>query len=561
MSNQTTINPVTEFALDIVQGRKTACKWVKLACERHLRDLKDARWVFDEDEVNKRIKLFPLLKHYKGSFKGKPFILSDWQKFVIGSIFGWKWKDSAKRRYRYAFIKVPRKNGKTFLAAGVAIQMLLYGRNLQKNGKLQPEGGAEVYFVATKEDQAKIGWKDCCSIIKRSLGFSEKLTVRIHEIRYDDQDAFCKSLGSDSETLDGLNPVCAIKDEFHAWPDRNLHDVIEDAYGARDQPLDFIITTEGTLRNSIHDEIDTHCKNILSSDGSYLDDSFFAMIYEPDEGDDPFDEKTWEKSNPNLGISKSMDYMRDQASKARLMPNKYSTFLTKQLNRRTDISERWLSMDQWDACKRVVEEENLVGIAGTAGLDLARSRDMSSFQAIFPDGNGGFSIVSRYWIPEAEIEERKRRDRVPYDVWERQGFLTVTEGNVTDFRLIENEVAELCHKFQINELAYDPMFATDLALRLRDDHGLNVTEFSQTFKNFAMPCKELERLLISGQLHHNGNPILRWNAGNVVSRVGPSGNQMPDKAKSSARIDGIVALLMALGRQLNTETGLMPMIQ
>jgi phage terminase large subunit-like protein len=546
-------DPVTAYARDIIEGRIVACKWIRLACERHMRDLADGRFVWDLREAVKRIEFFPTLRHYKGEFKGKAFILEPWQKFIVGSIFGWKLKANGLRRYRSAFVKVPRKNGKTFLAAGVALQMLMFGGQLQLDGKFSAESGAEVYFVATKEDQAKIGWGDCRKIVKRSPGYAERLTTKQKEIIYERADGTCKYLGSDSDTLDGLNPSCAIKDEFHAWPSRDLHDVIEDAFGARAQPLDFIITTEGTLRHGIHDEIDAHARSVLEGKSSYADESFFAAIYQIDEDDDPFDERSWFKANPNLGVSKSLDYMRDQAAKARLMPGKLSTFLTKQLDRRTDVNERWLSIDMWDGCASVIDSEKLKGRQCFAGMDLARSKDMSALALVFPDDAGNYDVLMRYWLPEDEMKARIERDRVPYDLWAREGLITVTDGNVTDFGQIETEIGTLAQSFPIQEFAYDPMFATDLAMRLKDAHGINAVDFVQTFKNYAMPCKELERLLISSHLRHDGHKVLRWNASNVVVRTGPSGNQMPDKAKSSQRIDGISALLMALGRAVLKE--------
>lgn len=547
-------DPVTAYARAVIEHPAEHCKWVRLACERHMRDLADDRFRWDSSEAERRIEWFGTLRHYKGPFKGKPFHPEPWQKFVIGSVFGWKLRRNGLRRYRYALVMVPRKNGKTFTAAGIALSMLMYGGQLRPNGTFEPEAGAEVYFVATKEDQAKIGWNDCKKIVKRSPGYARRLTAKQKEIGYENADAVCRFLGSDSDTLDGLNPNCAIKDEFHAWPSRDLHDVIEDAYGAREQPLDFIITTEGTLRHSIHDEIVAHARSILEGKGKYEDESFFAAIWQIDQDDDPFNELSWKKANPNLGVSKSLDYMRDQAAKARLMPGKLSTFLTKQLNRRTDAVDRWLSIDLWDACDGVIDEKNFENRPCVAALDLARSSDMSALALVFADDSGGVDVIMRYWIPEDEMQARIDRDRVPYGQWVQEGLITTTDGKVTDFRKIEADIAEIAKKFQITELAYDPTYATDLALRLRDEHGVNVLEFLQTFRNFAMPCEDMERLLVSRKIRHGGHKVLRWNAGNAVVRKGPSGNKMPDKAKSSQRIDGLVALLMGMGRTSLAET-------
>jgi phage terminase large subunit-like protein len=546
-------DPVTAYAESVLAEPAKHCKWVTLACERHKRDMQDPRFSLDLKEVHRRIELSKTMRHYKGPAKGKPFVPEPWQEFIIGSLFGWKLKESGLRRFRYGFVKIPRKNGKTFKAATVALQMLRYGGTLQKDGRLGVEGGAEVYFVATKEDQAKIGWNDCVKIIKRSPGWSDRLDTRVKEIRSDANDGTCRPLGSDSDSLDGLNPSCAIKDELHAWKDRALWDQIDDAFGAREQPLDFIITTEGTVREGIHDEIDKHARGVLDGGGKYVDENFFAIIWTLDDGDDPFSEESWAKANPNLGVSKSLEYMRDQAAKARQMPGKLSAFLTKQLNLRQDADEAWLSLDQWDACKGEVSLPALAGVPSVAALDLGRVGDWSSFCQTFDGEGGAVRAVWHYWIPEATYEKLCQEGRLPVDVWRRDGYVTVTDGDVTDFAQIEAYIAERMKTHPAAEVAYDPMFATDLAMRLKDQHGINMAEFRQTFTNFTPACSELERLLMAGRFHHGGNPIARWNAGNVVVRRGPSGNMMPDKIKSGAKIDGISAALMAVGRRLTLQ--------
>lgn len=545
-------DPVTAYARDVTEGRILSCQWVKLAAERHLRDLKDPRFVLDLKEVHARIEMCKTMRHYKGPAKGTPFRPDPWQQFIIGSLFGWKLKDSGLRRFRYSFVKVPRKNGKTFMAACVALMLLIAGRQLGPDGRFESEGGAEVYFVATKEDQAKIGWGDCVKIIKRSPGWAERLDSRVKEIRYDKNDGFCRPLGSDSDTLDGLNPSGAIKDELHAWKDRNLWDVVDDAFAARDQPLDFVITTEGTIREGIHDEVDKHARNVLQSDGSYSDESFFAIIYTLDENDDPFDEAVWPKANPCLGVlgAKSIDYMRDKAARARLVPGQLSTFLTKQLNVRQDADDAWLLLDQWDACKAVVNLADFKGVDSFAAVDLGRVNDWSAFCQVFPAADGSFYFDWTYWLPEESYEALKREGRLPVDVWRREKLLIVTEGNVTDFSELESFIASRIVTHPVTDLAYDPMFAHELAMRLRDNHGLQVIEFRQTFTNYTPACDQFERMLLGAQMRHNGNAIARWNAGNVVLRKGPSGNKMPDKNKSKAKIDGISAALMATNRAM-----------
>lgn len=556
-------SPVTAYALSVVNGHVPACRWVKLACQRHLTDLERAAtdpefgFYFDPAEAARRIEFCTRLRHYKGTAKGKAFRPESWQGFIIGSVFGWKRRADGLRRFRYALVVVPRKNGKTYLAASVAIQMLIGGGNLRKDGRFSPEAGAEVYFVATNEAQARIGWRDAVRIIKRSPGFSDILASRVSEIRYDDQDAICRPLGADSDSLDGLNPSCAIKDELHAWKDRALWDVIEEAFGAREQPLAFVISTEGNIRGGIFDEQLTHAQNILEGGDSYRDDAYFAVIYTADEGDDPFAEATWFKANPNLGVSKSLDYMRDQAAKARLLPGKRASFLTKQLNIRSNAETQWIGLDVWDRCAgelSLQEIENWCeGRPCSIGLDLARVIDMSSACFLFREGDV-YTAFWRYWYPSDVLRESADRDRVPYDQWARDGLINATDGDVTDFNEIETDLKALADRFSVMRLAYDPMFATDLAIRLRDgDAKVPIAPFTQTFTNYTLPCDELERILIGKKLVHGGNAIARWNAGNVVVRKGPSGNRMPDKGKSRGRIDGAVALLMALDGFLRME--------
>lgn len=550
------MDQATAYAQAVVDGKVVAPKWVKLACQRHFRDLRNPAFVWDVDESERRIEMCTTLRHYKGPAKGRPFIPEPWQCWFIGSIFGWKLKESGLRRYRKAFCMVPRKNGKTYMAAAIAVQMLIAGGQLEPNGRFGKEAGAEVYFVATKEDQAKIGWNDCAKIIKRSPGYAQRLKSRVKEIRYDEQDALCRPLGADSDSLDGLNPSCAIKDEYHAWKDRVLNEVIDDAYGAREQPLDFIITTEGSHRDGIHDEMVAHLENVLMQ--VVRDESFFGAMWRPDEGDDIFSEETWRKVNPNLGVSKSLEYMRGRAARAKMLPRELATFKTKQLDMRVNAAVKWIDLDQWDAGKERLPEDRLVGVECYAGLDLSRKNDMSALAIVLGVAGETIDVIFRYWLPEEGLEDRILRDRVPYDEWAREGFLKLTEGNVTDFREIENDIVKLNEQFAFRALRYDPMFATDLCLRLRDDHGVTVEEFLQTYRNYTPACSDLDRLLSGKRLRHGGHPIARWNANNVAQRTGPSGNVMPCKLTSVGRIDGITALCMGIGSLVLSESAPKP---
>ena len=532
----------TAYAKRVAASKIPACKWVRLACARHLRDLKRGLFTWDAKEAERSIEFLRLMRHWKGEFAGQQFEPEPWQRFIVGSVFGWKREDGT-RRYRCALVVVPRKNGKTFLGAGVCLRLLC----------ADGENGAEVYSLATKEEQARIVWNDGKEIIRASKGFGEMLRRTVSEIRFEPSSSSWKPLGADSETLDGLNPHAALCDELHAWKDRRLWDIIDSAFGARRQPLMFQISTEGDVRDGIFDEQVALLQRILENeelaDGAGA--NYFGVIYTLDKGDDPMAPDSWAKANPNLGVSKSLEYMREQAAKAKLSPGKLRDFLTKQLDvRPAKDAAGWLSVARWDACMggKLTPAgcfERLRGLVVSGGLDLARAGDMTAaaFSAKLTDGR--VATAWRYWLPEDGLRERCLRDGAPYDEWARQGWITLTPGNVTDFRQVESDIAALCKELNVSALYFDPMGAFDLAMRLRDDHGINVVEFRQTFGNYALPCREFERLVEGGLIEHGGNPVARYNVENAVARTGPSGNVMPDKGKSRKRIDGLVAAIMS----------------
>lgn len=543
----------TAYARSVVAGEVPACKWVRLACERHLRDIASGRWYWDVAAAEKAIAFLRLLRHYKGEYAGKPFEPLPWQCFTVGSLFGWRQLESNLRRFRYSLVLVPRKNGKTFLGAGVGLCLLC--------GDGEP--AAEVYSVATKEDQARLLWNDGKQMIRFSPGAGEVFRRTVSEIRHEDSASFWKPLGSDSETLDGLNPHGVLADELHAWKDRRLWDIMDSALGARRQPLVFAISTEGDVRDGIFDEQVKLAQSVLQDEAlaSGAGANVFALLFTIDDDDDPMDEATWFKANPNLGCGKSLEYMRDQAAKAKLSPGKLRDFLTKQLDvRQAKDANGWLSVERWDACSSVQLTPadafaRLSGLDVSGGLDLARAGDMTAAAFSARTSDGKVMTAWKYWLPEEGLRERCLRDGAPYDEWARRGWITLTPGNVTDFRVVESDIAELCLQFNVSALHFDPMGAYDLAMRLRDDHGVNVVEFRQTFGNFALPCREFERMVEGAMIDHGGNPVAQYNVANAVARTGPSGNVMPDKGRSRKRIDGLVAAIMATAGLIVPESG------
>lgn len=550
----------TAYARSVISGKVPACKWVRLACERHLRDLASGRWFWDVKAAEKAIAFLRLLRHYKGEFAGQQFEPLPWQCFVVGSLFGWKVKRGGVRRFRYALVVVPRKNGKSFLGAGLGL-LLLAGDG---------EPAAEVYSVATKEDQAKLLWNDGRQMVRFSPGAGETFKRTVNEIRHEESASVWKPVGSDSETLDGLNPHGVLADELHAWKSRALWDVLDSALGARRQPLFFQISTEGNVRDGIFDEQVALAQAVLS-DRSLADGAganVFGLIFTIDEGDDPMDEAAWFKANPNLGCGKSLDYMRDQAAKASLSPGKMRDFLVKQLDKRAEKSVGgWLSMDRWDACagEALTQAEVLARVAGKqvfAGFDASRSQDLAAVALLWFDGDIA-CVAWLFFTPEETLRDREIADRAPYSEWVRAGWMTATDGNITDYRRIVEDVTALLKTAQAEAFWYDPSHGHECAMQIRDAVGMTdaleredgsewaqVSALAQTWGNFSRPYREIERRVIGGTLCHFGNPVARWNIQNAVPHVGPSENIMLHKGRSKGRIDGAVALGMAFAAML-----------
>lgn len=544
-------DPVTDYARSVVNGEILTGKLVRLACARHLRDLETAHergLRFDVTEANKALAFFSFLKHYKGEWAGQVLTLELWQKFIVGSVFGWLRLDGS-RRYRIAYNEIPRKNGKSLLAAGVGLKLAFF----------DGEGGAEVYSAATKRDQAKIVWGDAKTMVKASPALQKRIHITGGETgvgtlsRLDNASKFVP-LGADGDTMDGLNVHGAIIDELHAHKTRVVWDVIQTGTGARRQPMTFVITTAGFDRASVCYEQHEYGEKVLA--GVIDDDSFFCFIATWDEGDDWTSPLSWQKANPNYGISVKIDDLERKCLKAQQVPAEQNEFLRKHGNVWTEQDSRWLSLDLWDANAGDVEAsamiEHLRGRKAWGGLDLSSNRDLSAFSLAFPDSEGGVDVLTFPFLPEDGIEERSKSDRVPYKVWRDQGFVTATEGNSIDYDRIRNLINELADVFEIQEIGYDPWNAEQMAIKLIGD-GFKVAKIHQGFSSLNAPCRELERLLLAGQLRHGDHPVLRWAASNVIVHHDPYDNIKPDKPNARSRIDPLAALLNAIARMMLEE--------
>jgi phage terminase large subunit-like protein len=551
---------VTQYALDVVAGRVVAGVLVHKACERHLRDLADgeARGLhFDVTAAQRAINFFPLLRHYKGEWgpqpgrPGMPIVLQPWQQFIVGSAFGWKRSDGL-RRFRHVYIEVAKKNGKTLMAAGIAILLAFF----------DGEPGAEVYSIATKRDQAKLVWNDARKMVKENPSLSRRIRRYTLSLSDERTASFFRPLGRDSgESEQGVNPHGYIVDELHVLEDREAVDNIETAAGARRQPMGVKITTAGVRRESVWAE--ERADAVAVVEGRASDDTMLVLIYTLDEGDDPFDEAVWPKANPNQGVSVGLEFLRDQAATAKRAPGKLAAFLRFHANIPTSVSTRAFDIDEWDAnagnpdglpYDEWVEATIPAGAGGYEGLDLASVKDLTGLVLVVQlegeeEAPPLYALVCRFWCPEDGIHERSRRDGVPYEDWVRDGLLIATPGNVTDYGFVRAEQLELAERYVIGDIGFDKWNATQLVTELMAD-GANCTAIPQTHAGLGPAWRELEKLMLEHRLLHGGHPILRWMAGNVETVTDPNGNQKPSKQHSSERIDGIVALTMGLNRWL-----------
>lgn len=503
---------------------------------------------FDEaagDRVVQFIEKF--CKHHKGEWAGQPLLLEPWQKDIVRQAFGWMRADGT-RRYRTTYIEVARKNGKSELCGALGLYLLLG----------DGEAGAEVYSSATKKDQARIVWKTADAMVKASPALRRFVMTYTNCLLVERTGSSFQPLSSESNTLDGLNPHGNIVDELHAHKDRGVWDVLDSAMGARRQPMTIAITTAGIYdKEGIGWEQHDYAVKVL--EGTFADDSFFAYIATPDEGDDHFSELAHQKANPNLRVSVKPDYLAKQAEKAQRQPGFLNEYLTKHLNVWTQQAQRWIPMDKWAACEPVLppsadafalaqrREQALEGMPCRAGLDLSSKLDLTALVLEFPLDEDRVELVCRFWLPEERVKYMLSKGMRHYDVWQRAGWLKTTPGDVIDYEFIRAEVRGLAERFVIKELAFDPWGAMDLATRLTGD-GLTMVECRQGYKTLSEPSKDIMAKVVEGKALHMHNPILRWCASNAVVTSDPAGNIKPDKAKATERIDGIVAWVMARAR-------------
>ena len=543
------VDAALAYARQVVAGEIPACKWTRLACKRQLDDLErpsgdEWRFVFDIERAERPCEFIELLPHIKGKWARERRLieLEGWQCFVITTVFGWINAATGMRRFREGYTEVPRKNAKSTLSSGLALFMLT----------ADGEQGAEVYSAATTRDQARIVFDDAKGMAERLPDLRTYLGLAIlqHALTVAATASSFRPLAAEGSTLDGLNVHFAVIDELHAHKTRAVYDVIDTARGAREQSLLWNITTAGSDRAGICYERRTHVTKVLG--GQISDDSLFGIIYTIDEGDDPHDPASWAKANPNWLKSVLPDDMESASRKGAAMPSAMGNFLTKRLNVWVNADTAWMDMQAWDRCADLgLTVERVAHLPCVASLDLASKVDIAAKCCIFEDKDAGkYYVKSKFYLPERAVEHSGNSQ---YEGWQRSGWLTVTPGEVTDFDQIELDLASDMSQLQIQEVAFDPWQATQLASHMIAQ-GAPMVELRQTVQNMSEPMKQLEALVLQGKLVHDGNPALTWMISNVVCHRDAKDNIYPRKERNENKIDGAVALIMALARAIANQT-------
>lgn len=501
--------------------------------------LKDS--TYNEPLADYAVGFIECLTHTKGTWAGKKFELIDWQEQIIRDLFG-TIKPNGYRQFNTAYIEIPKKQGKSELAAAIAL-LLTCGDNEER---------AEVYGCAADRQQASIVFEVAADMIRMcpSLNKRVKILTSQKRIIFTPTNSFYQVLSAEAYSKHGFNIHGVVFDELHTQPNRKLFDVMTKGSGdARTQPLYFLITTAGTDTNSICYETHQKAKDII--DGRKTDSTFYPVIYGAEESDDWTSQTTWKKANPSLGITVGIDKVKAACESAKQNPAEENSFRQLRLNQWVKQAIRWMPMDKWDKCSFSVNADELNGRVCYGGLDLSSTTDITAFVLVFPplDEDDKYIILPYFWIPEDTLELRVRRDHVNYDLWERQGHLKTTEGNVVHYGFIENFIEELGKKYNIREIAFDRWGAVQMVQNL-EGMGFTVVPFGQGFKDMSPPTKELMKLTLEEKIAHGGHPVLRWNMDNIFVRTDPAGNIKADKEKSTEKIDGAIATIMGLDRAI-----------
>lgn len=499
----------------------------------------DKKSIYNKNLADYAVEFIECLSHTKGKWAGKQFKLLDWQEQIIRDLFGIV-KENGYRQFNTAYIEIPKKMGKSELAAAVAL-LLTCGDGEER---------AEVYGCAADRGQATIVFDVAADMVRMNKALNKRVKILQSQKKmiYKPTNSFYQVLSAEAYSKHGFNIHGVVFDELHTQPNRKLFDVMTKGSGdARTQPLYFLITTAGTDTNSICYE--THQKAVDIIEGRKHDKTFYPVIYGAKEDEDWTNPKVWKKANPSLGITVDIEKVKQACESAKQNPGEENSFRQLRLNQWVKQAVRWMPMDKWDKCAFNIDLDELEGRVCYGGLDLSSTTDMTSFVLVFPprDEEDKFVILPYFWLPEETLEKRVNKDHVPYDIWEKQDLIQTTEGNVVHYGFIEKFIEKLGEKYNIKEIAFDRWGAVQMVQNL-EGMGFTVVPFGQGFKDMSPPTKELMKLTLEEKLAHGGHPVLRWNMDNIFIRTDPAGNIKADKEKSTEKIDGAIATIMALDR-------------
>lgn len=529
-----------EYALNVIQKRIDACKWVRLACERYLRDCENGKWRMDDEASFKACRVISLFPHVKGKWARQRLRLElePWQVFILVNVFGWVHPETGLRRFRTVYIEVPRKNAKSTVSSGVGLYML----------GPDEEIGAEVYSAATTRDQAAITYDSARQMVDKAPKFRDRFGIRAlkYSIVREGTGSFFRALSADAQTLDGLNVHCAIVDELHAHKTRDVFDVLETATGAREQPLLWCITTAGADQMGVCYEQRTYVTKLL--DSLHQDDTYFGCIWTIDEGDLWTDPRVWQKANPNWEVSVNPEDLERKALKAEKSPAAQNNFLTKHLNVWVNAADAWLNMLYWDRCAGSFEWDDMKKkrFPLYLGLDLSSKHDIASLILLWVDTDKRkYYLAGKHYLPEETIDNKEDKVGDAYRLWSKENHLIEIAGPTNDQDVILADILQINKDYRVQAIGYDPWQADQMALDMADK-GLKTIKIPPGYRNYSEPMKELEALIENQRVTHDNNPCMNWMMSNIVAKMDGNDNIKPEKERYANKIDGGVAAIMAI---------------
>jgi len=525
------LDKINSYVNDVLSNKIPSCQWVKKACERFHSDLNKGDYYFDENAVDDVISFIRKLK--LNTTPKKPFLLEDWQLFIIANIYGLKSKLNNRRKYKYVYIEIPRKNGKSELITALALYHFIFDEL------------ATITVSANSREQAKnVDFKKIKSFAHQLDRREKYIIPYFNSLKMNGRQNEIIVTSSDAKRLDGLNISVGIIDELHSAKDSGVYDVIKSAMGSREEPLLIVITTAGFDVDSFCYNLRNHITDILN--GVTIDESQFGIIYTLDEGDDIADENNWVKANPNLGVSLSIDFIRDEVNKAQNSPSETAGVLVKNFNlwQKKSSEKSWINEAYLEKVFAPVNIEDYRGADCMVGLDLGTNTDLTCFSICIKVQNGEYVFFTKYYLPEDSLNSATNKKR--YREWAEKGYIKLTSGNVTDYDVVLNDLVEISKILNITQVNYDKYNATQFAINAQMA-GIRMIPFSQNVFNYNIPTKEMERLILINKTRIDANPITHWNFTNVTIKSDLNGNVKPIKRNEELKIDGVMSMLMALG--------------